>query len=147
MTNKAGSAAPARPLPILRYHTFRRPDKGQGAARRDVPLPVIRQSKQPAASWDTPRAVRKWLAGGGGGSRTPVREYSTRSVYRHRSGMILVLPVAPDRARQNQPAGALLAITPGRAPGIASLMMCRQPGLSGINPSDVTVCAVSCPAD
>ena len=60
-------------------------------------------------------AVRAVLlsSGGGGGSRTPVRESSTRSVYRFRSGTYLALPVAPDRARQNQTAGNLLATIPG----------------------------------
>lgn len=51
--------------------------------------------------------------GGGGGSRTPVREHSARSVYRRRSGLALTASVAPDQARRGESAGDNLTENPG----------------------------------
>lgn len=51
--------------------------------------------------------------GGGGGNRTPVREYSTRSIYRLRPGLNLAALVAPDQAQRGKPAGDSLTENPG----------------------------------
>ena len=57
--------------------------------------------------------VKKVYNGGGGGSRTPVREHSTRSIYRLRSSMAFTVLMAPDQAQDGNPAGNLLAEDPG----------------------------------
>lgn len=59
--------------------------------------------------WD----LLKKVNGGGGGNRTPVREYSTRSIYRLRPGLNLAALVAPDQAQRGKPAGDSLTENPG----------------------------------
>lgn len=80
--------------------------------------------------------------GGGGGNRTPVREHSTRSIYRLRSGLYLAVSVAPDQARYDKPAGNISRKTPASA-GFRQPDACRRPGLSGVVPISATGYAVS----
>lgn len=77
-------------------------------------LHKIPQSQGPQC-FETLWAFLKKTDGGGGGNRTPVREYSTRSIYRLRSGINLAALVAPDRAQGDKPAGDISRKTPASA--------------------------------
>lgn len=57
--------------------------------------------------------VKKVYNGGGGGNRTPVREHSTRSIYRFSSGIDFTTLLAPEQAQRSNLAGNLLAENPG----------------------------------
>ena len=73
-----------------------------------------RGKRKPVTPENDPRETGlSFLNGGGGGNRTPVREYSTRSIYRLRSGLNLAALVAPDQAQRGKPAGAILTENPG----------------------------------
>ena len=70
--------------------------------------------RKPVTPENDPRETGlSFLNGGGGGSRTPVREHSTRSIYRLRSSMAFTVLMAPDQAQDGNPAGNLLAEDPG----------------------------------
>ena len=75
---------------------------------------ILLETKRPTVHFGTPWASGTCADGGGGGSRTPVREHSTQSVYRFRSGTDFTTLLAPDRAQGSNPAGTDLVETPGR---------------------------------
>ena len=98
------------------------------------------------AVFGTVRDLLKKCDGGGGGNRTPVREHSTQSFYRFRSGLNLISDIAPNQAVCDQLIVSSRA-TSRRAQTFTSLIMCRLPGLSGIVRLDVTAEAIRCPTD
>ena len=86
----------------------------QTGTNRDDKGLYPREKKRPTVHFGTPWASGTCADGGGGGSRTPVREHSTQSVYRFRSGTNFTTLLAPDRAQSSNPAGTDLVETPGR---------------------------------
>ncbi len=114
---------------------FRR--RGTTTPEREIPKVCI-----VSLTFGISPALAGQFAGGGGGNRTPVREHSTRSIYRLRSGLYLVVSVAPDQARYNKPAGNISRKTPASA-GFRQPDTCRRPGLSGVVPISATGSAVS----
>ena len=70
---------------------------------------------KPRKAFGTLRDFGNHCFGGGGGNRTPVREHSTRSIYRFRSSMYFTALIAPDQAQRSNPASKLLAKNPGES--------------------------------
>ena len=68
---------------------------------------------KPRKAFETLRDFGNHCFGGGGGNRTPVREHSTRSIYRFSSGIDFTTLLAPERAQRSNLAGNLLAKNPG----------------------------------
>ena len=73
-----------------------------------------RGKRKPVTPENDPRETGlSFLNGGGGGNRTPVREHSTRSIYRFSSGIDFTTLLAPEQAQRSNLAGNLLAENPG----------------------------------
>ena len=76
----------------------------------DTAMPPKTKSRK---AFESLRGFLKLFDGGGGGNRTPVREHSTRSIYRFSSGIDFTTLLAPEQAQRSNLAGNLLAENPG----------------------------------